>query len=120
MRGSGVMKMILRIKEQAGERGMALSAIAKKLGIYRSNMSAIASGSRGVSLKMLKKISHILDCGIDDLIGHKKHPPIFKNRKLESVLNNIEKANYDGIDKTWVDRLMFAQKIHYGVVRRAT
>ena len=112
------MKTVLRIKEAAKERGMMLSSIAKKLGIHRSNMSAIASGSRGVSLKMLVKISRILDCDIDDLIGQKKHSPIFKNIILASVLSDIEKINYDGIDKSWVDRLMFAQRMHHRAVRR--
>lgn len=114
------MKRVLRIKERAKERGVALSGIAKKLGIHRSNMSAIASGSRGVSLKMLEKISRILQCSIDDLIGQKKHPPIFRKKNLEVLLSDIEKANYDGIDKTWVDRLMFAQKMHYKTARRTT
>lgn len=66
------MKVMLRLKEAARERGLTLSGIAKKLGIHRSNMSAIASGSRGVSLIMLKKISRILDCGTDELFWPKK------------------------------------------------
>ncbi len=112
--------IILRITETAKERGVTLSGIAKKLGIHRCNMSAIASGSRGVSLKILEKISRILDCSINDLIGQKKYSPVFKDRRLQSVLRDIEKANYDGIDKSWVDRLMFAQKMHYRAIRRIT
>jgi len=108
----------LRIKEAAGERGITLSSMARKLGIHRSNMSAIASGSRGASLKTLKKISRILDCDIDELIEPRKQGLIFKNRKLESALNDIERTNYDGIDKSWVDRLMLAQRMHYGAVRK--
>ena len=53
-----IMRKRLRIKEAAKERGVTLSSIAKKLGIYRSNMSAIASGARGTSLKILRKIKH--------------------------------------------------------------
>ena len=118
--GKGAMKIVLRIKEAAKDRGVTLSGIAGKLGIHRSNMSAIASGSRGVSLKMLAKISRILDCGTGELVGQKTHPPIFKGRGLECALSNIEKANYDGIDKSWVNRLMFAQKMHYKNIKRTT
>ena len=57
MEDKAVMKLVLRIKEAAKERGITLSSIAVKLGIHRSNMSAIASGARGASLKTLKKIS---------------------------------------------------------------
>ena len=110
------MEKRLKIKEVAKERGVTLSSIAGKLGIPRSNMSAIASGARGVSLRTLRKISRILDCGIDDLIFSEKHPPFFKDKKLQIFLKTVESQNYDGIDKTWVDRLMLAQKIHYGAV----
>ena len=116
-RGSD-MKMVLRIKEAAKERGVTLSSIARKLGMHRSNMSAIASGSRGLSLKMLEKIGNILGCGADELIGQKKHPPVFKDADSMSMLNEIEKASYDGIDKSWVNRLMLAQKMHYKAIGR--
>ena len=49
----------LNIKQIVKERGMSLAYLASKLGIQRSNMSAIASGDRGVSLGVLKKISKI-------------------------------------------------------------
>ncbi len=113
------MKVMLRLKEAARERGLTLSGIAKNLGIHRSNMSAIASGSRGVSLKMLKEISRILDCGMDELFVEKKYSTIFKDKNSQSVLNDIEKANFDGIDKSWVNRLMFAQHMHYKNIRKA-
>jgi len=118
MEDKAVMKLVLRIKEAARERGITLSSIAMKLGIHRSNMSAIASGARGASLKTLGKISQILDCGIDELIEPEKRTPLFKNKKLKSALDNMEKTNYDGIDKSWVDRLMLAQRMHYASVGR--
>ena len=112
------MKKGFRIKDVAKERGMTLSSIAKKLGIPRSNMSAIASGARGVSLKVLYKISCILDCSIDELMLPAQYPPVFKDKKNQSLLRMIENENYDGIDKTWVDRLMLAQKMHYGALNK--
>jgi len=111
-------KYALRIKEAALERGITLSSIAKQLGIPRSNMSGIASGSRGVSLKVLKRICRILDCCLDELIAPEKHGPIFKHKKMQFLLEIIEHSNYDGIDKTWVDRVMLARIMHYRAARR--
>lgn len=111
--------MIFRLKETASERALTLTDIAKKLGIHRANMSAIASGTRGTSLKMLNKISRILDISLDDLVGGEERRLLFKSEKLEEALDNIERSNYDGIDKSWVDQLMLAQKMHYKKARKA-
>ena len=106
------METALNIKALAKERGITLSSIAKKLGMARSNMSAIASGARGVSLAKLRKISDILDCGMDELFAPKEQP-VFNDKKLEALLELVEAKNYDGLDKTWVNRTMFAHKMHY-------
>lgn len=113
------MKGGLRIKEVARDRGVTLSSIARKLGIRRSNMSAIASGARGVSVKVLKDIRVILDCSIDELIPTKDHPNLFRDKGVQSSLDAIERYNYDGIDKTWVNKLMLAHKAHYMAARKA-
>ncbi len=111
--------MILRLKEAAKERALTLTSIAQKLGMHRANMSAIASGSRGVSLKMLNKISNILDMSLDELVYPQEGPRVFKSRMAETALHHIENINYDGVDKTWVDRVMLAQKTHYSKARKA-
>ena len=108
----------LRIKEIAKERGVTLSSIAREIGAPRSNISAIASGARGVSLKVLQKISRVLDCSLDELVLPGKYDSVFKDKKVQSLLDVIESQNYDGIDKTWVDRVMLAQKVHYIAARR--
>jgi transcriptional regulator with XRE-family HTH domain len=114
------MKYTFRIKEAAKARGVTLSCIAKKLGMPRSNMSAIASGARGVSLKVLIKIGRILGCGIDELIdqGAQENIQVFKDKKVNGIIKVIEDENYSGMDKTWVNRLMLAQRKHYGSVRK--
>ncbi len=111
--------MVLKLKEAAKERALTLTSVAKKLGIHRANMSSIASGTRGASLKMLNKISTILDMGLDELVNPEGHHRVFKNGKAETALDHIEKINYDGIDKTWVDRVMLAQKMHFRKARKA-
>jgi transcriptional regulator with XRE-family HTH domain len=112
------MEKGLRIKEISRECGVTLNSLAKKLGIHRSNMSAIASGARGISLSALKKISRILGCGVDELILPQVRPPVFKDKKSQEMLARIEQDNYDGMDKTWVNRLMSAWNIHYKAAER--
>ncbi|MBL7157493.1 MAG: helix-turn-helix transcriptional regulator [Candidatus Omnitrophica bacterium] len=112
------MKIALRIKEVAKERGFTLSAVAKMLGVARSNMSSIAKGTRGVSLKALIKISNILECSIDELIVTRKRPTVFKNKKLETLLRDAETNNYDGMDKTWVDNVALAHRAHYRTAKK--
>ena len=109
----------LRIKKLAQERGMTMVSIARKLGIHRSNMSAIASGARGISLHVLKKITRILDCSLDELIMSTEHPQIYKNEKMQAMLRAIEQKNADGTDKSWVSTIMFAGSQHYKSARRA-
>jgi len=113
------MKPKLRIKEAAKERGFTLSAIAKKIGIARSNMSAIASGSRGVSLKNLRAISDIIGCGLDELVVSRKEGLVFNDPAAQAQLEAIEEQNYDGIDKSWVDTLMVANIAHRRAIRKA-
>lgn len=114
------MEKGLRIKEAAKERGMTLMAIAKKLGIHRSNMSAIASGSRGASLVMLKKICYILDCGLDELVFSGRKPFVFKNKATQAELDLLERINYDGADKTWANRVMLAGLRHFKQAKEVT
>ncbi len=112
------MKIQFCIKEIAKERGITLSKIAKELRMPLSNMSAIASGRRGVSLRVLNKVSTILDCDIEELFLIKEDRPVFKNKNTQALLKATEGENYDGIDKTWVNRVMLAQKAHYGLLYR--
>jgi DNA-binding Xre family transcriptional regulator len=118
MEAKTTMKENLRIKDAAKERGITLNMLAGALGIHRCNMSAIAAGARGLSLKTLKAISSILDCGLDELVYTGINEAVFKDKKTQSLLDNIERRNYDGIDKTWVNSLMSAQRAHYLINRR--
>ena len=108
----------LGIREVAKERGVTLSGLARRLGIYRSNMSAIASGARGVSLRVLRKISRILDCSIDELLSPQERPRVFKDKAARFLLTDIENNNHDGMDKAWVGRVMLAHKAHYRKIAR--
>ncbi|MFC1699254.1 helix-turn-helix transcriptional regulator [Candidatus Omnitrophota bacterium] len=113
-----VMKKALGIKKAAQERGVTLASIAAKLHMHRANMSAIASGARGVSLNILKKISRILDCSLDELVFPNERPHIFKDKRLQAKLKAIEQKNKDGVDKTWVHNIMIAHRQHFKTARR--
>jgi DNA-binding Xre family transcriptional regulator len=113
------MSTALRIKQAAKERGVTLSSLAKALGMHRANMSAIASGTRGASLNVLKAICGILDCGLDEIVAAEPRRPVFKDKNTQSLLDDVEGRNYDGMDKTWVNRLMLARIAHYRSSRRS-
>ena len=105
------------IREVCRERGITLSYLAKGLGIHRSNMSAIASGARGVSFNVLQKICTILNCGIDEIIIMKPHKPVYEGEAFKSMIKK-EQECFDGQDKTWVHKLMLSQKAHYQSITR--
>ena len=115
-----IVKNVLGIKKAAKERGVTLAIIARKLHMHRSNMSAIASGARGVSLDILKKISRILDSSLDELIFTGNSPSIFRDRNTQNMLDVIERKNHDGADKTWVNRVIIAHHRHYKHAKRVS
>ena len=112
------MVLTLLIKQIAKENGMTLSAIARALGITRFNMSAIASGARGVSLKQLLRIAHILGCSIDEIIAGNEDIPVYRNKKIQSLLQAREQNGCCGQDKSWVHAVALAHKRHYGAGER--
>ena len=113
-----MLKKALGIKKAAQERGVTLASIAAKLHMHRANLSAIAAGARGVSLNVLRKISRILDCSLDELIFSAEQPRIFKDKKVQAALRAIEQKNKDGTDKTWVHNITIAYRQHYKTARR--
>jgi transcriptional regulator with XRE-family HTH domain len=109
---------ILNIKALAKERGISLSLLGKKLGIHRSNMSAIASANRGVSLSVLRQMADLLDCSLDELTAGSKAPAVFRNKAATLRIQEIQNKNFNGMDKTWVNHVMLAHIRHYGAARR--
>jgi len=109
----------VRIREIARERGMTLSSVAKKINIHRSNMSAIASGARGVSLRQLQAMGEYLGCGLDELLSADSPGVVFKDSRSESRVLAIEGKNFDGSEKTWVHNLMVSWMTHYRKAARA-
>jgi transcriptional regulator with XRE-family HTH domain len=108
--------MKFRIKEYAHEQGVRLGEIAGKLRIPLSNLSAINSGSRSVSLRLLGRIAKLLNCRVADLMDEPEDSLAFGSPGLDRTITQIEDENPLGTDKAWVHRVMLARRGHYGRV----
>lgn len=110
--------MRFRIKEYAHEQGLKLGEVAGKLRIPLSNLSAINSGSRTVSLRLIARIAKLLDCSVSDLLDEQSDAVAFRDAGLDQRVAQIEEKNSFGADKAWVHRIMLARQSHYGRVIR--
>ncbi|MBI4711061.1 MAG: hypothetical protein HY767_01150, partial [Candidatus Omnitrophica bacterium] len=81
-----------------------------------SNLSAVASGRRSVSLGLLKRIANVLSCDVPELFEAQKNKGAFKDPELNESILRIERENYMGSDKGWTHRLTFTQQKHFKIV----
>ncbi|MFH0984150.1 MAG: helix-turn-helix domain-containing protein [Candidatus Omnitrophota bacterium] len=109
--------MGFRIKQYAKEQGMKLGDVAQKLRMPLSNLSAVASGRRSVSLRLLNKIASVLNCSVPELFEVEKAKDAFKDTELNDRVSQIELENFTGCDKGWIHRLTFDQQKHFKMVR---
>lgn len=107
----------INLREMLKARGVRFIALAGHLNMHRSNLSAIASGGRGVSLEVLQKMAHFLNCAMGELLV-RQTPDVFKERHRMNCIDEIESKNYDGLDKSWVDRVTLAHRVHYQNAKR--
>lgn len=111
-------KLRFHIKEYAHEQGMRLGDLARRLKMPLSNLSAIASGRRSVSLGLLSRIAELLKCQVSELF--EKTPEakgIYRDESMNEEILKIAEQNYSGIEKGWVHRVMFAHHNHYRNIR---
>lgn len=106
-----------RIKQYAQGQGLRLGELARKLRMPLSNLSAIASGRRSVSVQLLSRIAGLLNCGVSELFEEVGVDPVFKDKRMTQALRELENANPLGIDKGWTHRLTFAQQKHFKGIR---
>ena len=110
--------MGFRIKQYAYEQGMKLGDVARKLHMPLSNLSAIASGRRSVSVPFLSKIAGLLHCRVSELFDEESmEPAAYRRADLNRAILRVESENYFGREKGWTHRLMLAQRRHYSQVR---
>lgn len=104
-----------RIIETARERGTTAAEVARVLGLYRSNLSAMDAGRRSVSLQAIARIARFLDCSPGDLIEICWAPAadLFRSRTLNRKLHKRDLGTPDGSEKGWVHTAMLAWQRHY-------
>lgn len=110
----GVKTCITRVARQ---RGFTAAEVARRLRLYPSNLSAMDAGTRSVSLKRLARIAALLDCSLGDLIEvtWAREAPLFRQRRLNRLLEARDLEAQDGLDRGWVHTVMLAWQRHYQI-----
>ncbi len=95
---------------------MTAAEIARQLGFYRSNFSAMDAGKRPVSVKTLARVGKVLGCSIGDLIEVHWEPegPVFRNRLLQRRMEERDYGAPDGLERGWVHAVLLAWQRHGG------
>ena len=115
------MRIRTRITQEARARGFTAAEVAKRLGWYRSNVSAADAGARTMSLQALAKVADLLGCSPADLIevGAAVSTPLFRRRELAAWLAQRDGGTPDETDKRWVHTAQLAWQRHYRAARRS-
>lgn len=108
-----------RITSLARERGLKAAEVARRAGLYPSNLSAMDAGKRTISLQALARVAQILDCSLGDLleVSWGSESPLFRNRQLNLRLKERDRGAPDGEERTWVHTALLAWQRHYRLAR---
>lgn len=115
------MRVRTRITQEARARGMTAAELARRLGWYRSNVSAMDAGRRAASMRALARVAEALGCSPGDLmqLGPDADAPVFRRSQVNRRLTAREAAIPDGTEQGWVHAVQFAWRRHYGAAARA-
>ena len=115
-----LVRIRTRIQEVARERGRTAAELARQMGLYRSNLSAMDAGRRAPSLRLLGRLAEALDCGVGDLLEAAPERPtaLFRRPALEHRVLERNREAAGGTDKGWVHATLLAWQRHYGSVDR--
>ena len=94
---------------------MTVAEVARRLGLYRSNLSAMDAGRRVASLQALSRIAAVLGCSPGELIERAPEgpPAVFRTKALNARLAAREAALVDGTERGWVHAVLLAWQRHY-------
>ena len=109
------MKIKTRVTVEAKARGFTAAEVARRLGWYRSNLSAMDAGTRAISMRALARIAALLGCSPIDLLepSPMAHRPLFRQRRLNRRLAERDLGAPDGAEKGWVHDAQLAWRRHY-------
>ena len=113
------MEIHTRIAAVARTRGLTAAEVARRLRLYRSNLSAMDAGRRPVSLRTLARLSELLGCSPVDLLEVTFGPntTVFRRSELNRKLEERDLAVPDGLEKGWVHTALLAWQRHYGTLK---
>lgn len=94
---------------------MTVAEVARRLGLYRSNLSAMDAGRRAVSLQALSRIAAVLGCSPGELLERNAEgsPAVFQAPALNTRLAARDVGLEDGADRAWVHASLLAWQRHY-------
>ncbi len=103
----------------ARERGMTAADVARRLKLYRSNLSAIDAGRRSLSLRALGRIADVLSCSPGELLERVDAVgrSVFRQSHLNVRLAERDATLVDGAERTWVHATLLAWQRHYRAPR---
>jgi transcriptional regulator with XRE-family HTH domain len=86
-----------RLQERRIEKGLEMQQIGKLIGIKHSSISKYESGVQGPSVDMLFKLSEILDCSVDYLLGRVNLPNMIL-LKGEQIPKELRDKSVDAVE----------------------
>lgn len=107
------MRIRTRIGQAARERGTTSAALARRLQLHRSNLSAMDAGRRAVSLAALSRLAEVLGCSPGELLDEADDRPVFRRSMLNVRLHAWDAGLADGSERGWTHRVLLAWQRHY-------